>query len=325
MTVFLYGAYGTGNLGDDILLKSALESHPGDTRVIAYGRPFLKHPQDWIDHDAFIADPKAWLSQGDRLIFAGGGLFWAASHADVMRNCARAAREVGADVSIERIGSQGYHMNEEAVKELMSLSSSITVRDEHSAQILREAGMTDRARYEPDFALVMQDVPALAPSERCSIGFNHSATPFFHDPEHRKKALHIYGQLALQNPDVDFFHIPHTRHFRVMSQNDVVFGEYFWNASGGRIENVRFPDTVEELLGVYARMWGTMGWRYHLLATSLRMGIPTAFLGQMGGHKYGAISREHNLPQIDFDLTTGAIIGSANRFIDRVRQTRGGA
>ena len=320
MTTFLYGAYGTGNLGDDLLLKSALEVHGAGTVAISYGKPFLRNPPPWIDHDAFIADPAAYLSAGDRLIFAGGGLFWAASHADVMRRCALAARSVGCDVSIERIGAQGYHSNEEAVKELMSLCSSITVRDEHSVQILAAAGMTDRAVYEPDFALILKDAPVRKLAVKCAIGFNHSATPFFHDEQHRRKAIHIYAQLAIKHPDVDFIQISHTRHFRVMAQNDIVYGEYFWNGSGGRIANPPFVETVEDFLELYSRMWGTMGWRYHLLATSVRLGIPTAFLGQPGGHKYGALAREHSLPQINFDLPVEEILGSANRFVLRVKE-----
>lgn len=315
MTKFLYGAYGTGNLGDDLLLKSALEIHGKDAVVVSYGTPFLREIPNWVGHDPFIENPLEYLKPGDSLIYAGGGLFWAASHADVMLNCAKAARSIDCDVSIERIGAQGYHMNPEAVQQLMALCSSITVRDEHSVQLLKEAGMTDRAVYNPDFALVLKDAPPRNKAPRCTVGINHSATPFFHDEAHRRKTLEIYSRLVAANPDVDFVYIPHTRHFRVMSQNDIVYGEYFWNATGGRIKNPPFPATVEDFLELYAMMWGTIGWRYHLLATSVRMGIPTAFLGQLGGHKYGAIAREHKLPQINFDLSIPEILGSANRFV----------
>lgn len=315
MTTFLYGAYGTGNLGDDLLLKSALEIHGKDSVAVAYGAPFLRDAPIWIDHDAFIQDPSAFLAAGDRLIFAGGGLFWAASHADVMLNCAKVARSVGCDVSIERIGAQGYHSNPGAVKELITYCSTITVRDEHSVKLLVEAGITDRATYAPDFALVLQDVPDRVDWPCCRIGINHSATPFFHEDAHRRKTLEIYSRLAAANSDVEFVYIPHTRHFRVMAQNDVVYGEYFWNASGGRIEALPFSSTVEDFLDLYSTMSGTIGWRYHLLATSVRMEIPTAFLGQHGGHKYGAISREHDIPQINFDLGIPEVLGSANRFV----------
>lgn len=317
MTTYLYGAYGTGNLGDDILLKSAYAIHGDEAVAVCYGAPFLKNPPKWVPHDDFIAQPEAFLKAGDRLIFAGGGLFWAASHAEDMRKIALAAHKLGCDVAIERIGAQGVHMNTEAATEMMSVCSSISVRDVHSVELLKSLNVTSAAVYEPDFALVL-DMPARKPSAVPLFGINHSATPFFHDDQHRRKALHCYQVLAERATDVNFTYVPHTRHFRVLAQNDVIYGEYFWNATGGRVANPPFPNTVEDLLELYATLWGVIGWRYHLLATATRFGIPGAFFGQVGGHKYGAFAREHKLPQINFDLETREIIPSLERFVHRV-------
>tara|TARA_B100001179_G_C18565910_1_gene392763 strand:- start:24 stop:1016 length:993 start_codon:yes stop_codon:yes gene_type:complete len=324
MTTFLYGAYGTGNLGDDILLKSALQHHEKDTVAICYGRPFLEEQPQWIDHDAFIENPSEFISAGDQLIFAGGGLFWAASHADDMRKVALEANKIGADVSIERIGAQGVHSNIEAAQEMMAVCSRISVRDEHSVSLLKELNVTDAAIYEPDFAMVL-DIPERKMAEKPLFGVNHSATPFFHDPDHRKKALHCYQVLVERFPDVDFTYVPHTRHFRVLNQNDVIYGEYFWNATGGRMANPCFPNTVEELLQLYSTLWGVVGWRYHLVATATRFGAPAAFFGQLGGHKYGAFASEHKLPQIDFNLETRQIIPSLTNFVNKAIKANGSA
>lgn len=321
MTVFLYGAYGTGNLGDDLLLKSALGVHGTEAVAIAYGPPMLENPPTWIDHDTFIGAPQDYLRAGDRLIFAGGGLFWAASHAEDMKNVAMAAQKAGCDVAVERIGAQGVHSNLPAATEMMALCSSITVRDHHSVEILKSLNVTDRAEYQPDFALILDAIPARNPGSRPRIGVNHSATPFFYDEAHRRKTLHCYSEVvATFTDDVDFVYIPHTRHFRVLAQNDIIYGEYFWHATGRRMENTPFAHTVEELLATYATLSGVVGWRYHLLATALRFEIPAAFFGQMGGHKYGALSAEHKLPQINFDLETREIIPSLNRFVGMVQK-----
>lgn len=327
MAVFLYGAYGTGNLGDDLLLKSALQQHSGeDCRVIAYGRPFMRDAPDYIEHFEFVKSPTDYLAAGDTLIFAGGGLFWAASHAEDMANVAEAAIRSGCDVRIERIGAQGVHCNIEAAIHLCQIASSISVRDTDSVALLKQLGVTDRAIYEPDFVLVLRDAPARKKTARPAIAINHSATPFFRDAPHRKKALHIYSEVSARfADDVDFYYLPHTRHFNVMAQNDVIYGEYFWQASRGRIKPVPFPDTVEDLLEHYSRMSGVVGWRYHLQVTATLFGIERAFLGQMGGHKYGAFAREHKLPQIDFDKSTAEIIASAGRFVTRVIEAHASA
>lgn len=320
MATYLYGAYGTGNLGDDLLLKSALEQHSGeDCKVISYGRPFMENAPDYIDHFEFIRNPNKYLSPGDTLAFAGGGLFWAASHAEDMANAAAIAKRNGCNVRIERIGAQGVHCNIDAATRLCSTASFISVRDVNSVDLMSRLGVTDRAVYEPDFVLALKDVPKRRVTERPAIAINHSATPFFSDEGHRRKALHIYSEVsAAFAGEVDFYHIPHTRHFNVMSQNDVVFGEYFWQASKGRIQAIPFPKTVEELLQHYAGMSGVIGWRYHLQVTATLFGIPRAFLGQVGEHKYGAFAREHKLPMIDFDKPTADIIASAKRFVSIV-------
>ncbi|MDI6814063.1 MAG: hypothetical protein QMD99_22870, partial [Rhizobiaceae bacterium] len=164
-----------------------------------------------------------------------------------------------------------------------------------------------------------RDVPKRKKVDRPAIAINHSATPFFYDEAHRRKALHIYSELSERFSDtVDFHYLPHTRHFNVISQNDVIYGEYFWQASRGRIEPIPFPRTVEELLNHYSMMSGVIGWRYHLQVTATLFGIERAFLGQRGGHKYGAFAREHKIPQIDFDKPTSEIIASSGRFVTSV-------
>lgn len=320
MAYFLYGAYGTGNLGDDLLLRSALQQHSDkECRVIAYGKPYMANAPDHIDHFEFIKEPEKYLSAGDTLAFAGGGLFWAASHAEDMASAAAVAKRKGCDVRIERIGAQGVHCNLEAAKRLCADASFISVRDHNSVDLMKRLSVADRAVYEPDFVLVMQDLPGRRRAVRPAVTVNHSATTFFADEKHRKKALHIYAELsAAFNGEADFFYLPHTRHFNVMSQNDVVFGEYFWQASRGRIQPLPFPKTVEELLEHYASMSGVIGWRYHLQVTATLFGIPRAFLGQLGEHKYGAFAREHKIPMIDFDKSTAEIIASAKRFVSRV-------
>lgn len=324
--IYLYGAYGTGNLGDDAILKGALGLHGKENcSIIAYGRPLLNEEIDFIDHFEFIENPEKYLKRGDKLIFAGGGLFWAASHAEVMRKCAEAARGIGCTVEVERLGAQGVHVAVEDARRLFELSDRISVRDRFSVDLLKQLQITDRASYEPDFALMLQERPARnINKDRITVGISHSAVPFYHDERHRRKALHIYSELSKRYEDVcDFVYIPHTRHFNVIAQNDVIYGEYFWQASKGRIKALPFPESVEKLLEYYAGLDVVFAWRYHALVLATITGASAAFLGQPGGHKYGAFAKEHGLPQINFDLQPIEVIASAGRLVDRVRNERG--
>lgn len=318
MTTYLYGAYGTGNLGDDALLKSALECYgKQDTYAICYRKPMLEAPVDWIEHFEFVGNPNKYLKRGDRLIFAGGGLFWAFSHADVMANLATYASRLGCLILVDRIGTQGVNCNIEAARALFELCEEISVRDQASARILKDLQITDRAIVKNDLVLYLKDIPIPKSSlvDVTKIGINHSVSPFFFDPKHRDKTLHIYSRILDLVPEVQFYYIPHTRHFNVMCENDIITGEYFWKASNGRIESLPYPKSVEEWLKQYNELSGVMGWRFHMQVIATLLGKPAAHLGQLGGHKYGAFASENGLPQINFDAPIEAIIASAVRYV----------
>jgi hypothetical protein len=330
MTTFLYGAYGTGNLGDDLLLKGALLDHyDKQVKIVSYGLPKINGLTCFLEHFDFLKNPEKYLECGDTLAFAGGGLFWAGSHCNDMMNVAVKAKEIGCRVEIKRIGAQGFHSNTVAVRALMAIADEISVRDENSVEILRQYDVTDRAVYLPDYVLTLgeyikNEFPKTNENhKKVRVGINHSATPFYHNPEHRKKSLHIYSHIAHKYAnDVDFLYIPHTRHFNCIDQNDVIYAENFWHASRGLIATVNFPDSIDDLLRLYSGLDGAIGWRYHLLVLAKLFDIDSAFLGSSGGHKYGAFARENNVPQIDFDLNTNMIIQSFSRWIERLIQSK---
>lgn len=322
---YIYGAYGTGNLGDDLLLKAALEYHrslPDNAyiRIVAYGPPFLEEPGlDVIDHDNFIRHPELYLSGNSSLHFSGGGLFWAASHCDDMLRVAKRQKELGGEVHIERIGTQGFHKNPDSVKQLFAISDSNTVRDKMSASLLAKYDVFSGANPSQDYVLTLDTNPyPRHEASRPIVAINHSATVFYRDPEHRTKTLRIYKQLAQYfTGRVDFVHFPHTRHFRCIDQNDVIHGEQFWCHSGGLIKALPFPASAEDALRTFSTFSGAIGWRYHLLVLAKLFNIPSAYLGQPGEHKYGAFAQENMIPMINFDLDEKAVLGSCIRFVGR--------
>jgi polysaccharide pyruvyl transferase WcaK-like protein len=321
MTTYLYGAYGTGNLGDDALLKSALECYgTEDTYAVCYRKPFLRDSVRWIAHSEFTDNPTAFIKKGDRLILAGGGLFWSAAHADVMADLAVKAKKIGCAFLADRIGVQGVHFNPDAARTIFELCDEITVRDHESVKVLKDMNITDRAVARSDLVLYLKDLPTSRRDAKSvtRIGINHSVNPFFYDESHRRKTLQIYSKLADAFPHVKFVYIPHTRHFNVISENDIITGEYFWKFSNERIESLPFPKDVEGWLREFSKLSGVIGWRFHLMVVATVLGKPAAYLGQLGGHKYGAFASENGLPQINFDAPLEAIIESATRYVEMV-------
>lgn len=327
MATFLYGAYGTGNLGDDLLLKAALQEHSNEcVTAVAYAAPRLRGQPHWVEHNSFLASPSSHLSPGDRLIFAGGGLFWAASHTNDMLRVAQEADQLGCTVSIERIGAQGFQTDPDAVRQLMGICSSVTVRDKNSALILKKYHVTDRAEVSKDFVFCLKECISLqhklasaAPQHKLRVGINHSATPFFYDLAHRDKVLDIYTSLARTFRDsIDFIYVPHTRHFNVIAENDIIVGEWFWQRSRGLITAILWPSTAEDLLDVYATLDSCIGWRYHLLVLGTVFELPTTYLGAIGGHKYYSFAQEEQLNVIDFDQSTSQVIEQAEKRFQRL-------
>jgi len=323
-TKLLYGAYGTGNLGDDLLLKAALKHHRAISsdfhiKVVSYGKPYLEEEINFIDHDDFIANPAKYISAQTDLHFCGGGLFWAPTHCDDMLKVAAYQKSCGGSVHIERIGTQGFHCNPDAVKDLFLLSDSNSVRDKMSADILSENNVCDFANPSFDYVLTLNNsIYALEKPSKPTIAINHSATVFYRDAEHRTKSLRIYKRLALSFKDqVSFVYFPQTRHFRCIDQNDIITGEQFWCFSKGLIQPIPFPTTAEEALRTFSTFSGAIGWRYHLLVLAKLFSIPSAYLGQASGSKYVAFAKENAVPMINFDLNEETILQSCKRFVQK--------
>jgi polysaccharide pyruvyl transferase WcaK-like protein len=318
MVTFVYGAYGTGNLGDDLLLKSALQHHSDEEcRVVAFAKPLLRDDIPYIPNGEFIQEPGKFLARGDVIVFAGGGLFWSDEHIRTMLSIAEVASSVGSGVEVERIGVQGVNLDAEAARRFFSLASWITVRDANSVNLLRRLDITHRAAFEQDFVLAMDYLPTRNRPIRPRVGINHSAIPFVHDEKHRLKALKIYGELSRELVNVDFVHVPHTLHFTQSDQNDLFVGEQFQEYSNGRILPLPFPKFAEDLVDIYSGLTAAVGWRYHLNVLSTFVGIPSAVVCQDDEHKYRAYATENKIPLFDFDNEIEQLLPKLIDFISR--------
>lgn len=323
--LFLYGAYGTGNLGDDVILKAALQTYQNhDCRIICYGKPRINERIEIIDHYDFVNDPAKYLVAGDELVFAGGGLFWADQHIEEMCRSAEVAKGIGCIVRIERVGAQGIEIAPETARKLFNTCDAITVRDPDSVALVNELGVKPTVTYQRDYAFELQGRRTrLLRPDRIQIGLSHSAQSFFFDADHRNKAILIYYEIALRCKEIaDLVYVPHVRHYNVASENDVIYAEYFWQGSGGLITPLPMPESVEQLTEIYRSLDGMFAWRYHALALATRAGVPAAYIGELGANKYCALAQYYGLPQIDFALPVTDVVESAMRFVKIIAQAR---
>nr|WP_320196956.1 polysaccharide pyruvyl transferase family protein [Agrobacterium rosae]MDX8316899.1 polysaccharide pyruvyl transferase family protein [Agrobacterium rosae]MDX8316928.1 polysaccharide pyruvyl transferase family protein [Agrobacterium rosae] len=282
---------------------------------MAFGRPQLREDVPFLPNDEFVKDVAKLVTRDDRIIFAGGGLFWSDEHIRIMLSIAERARSNGCEVRVERVGAQGIHLDLEASRRLLSLCSFISVRDANSVDLLRRLNVTHRAFYVQDFVLDLDYNAEQSRLSRPTIGINHSATPFFHNPSHREKALQIYTDLAQELSDLDFVYVPHTVHFSQADQNDESVGEAFHRNSDGRIQTLPFPAHAEDLIDYYSGLTVAIGWRYHLNVLCKFVGIPSAIVCQDDEHKYRAFGIEHRLPIFNFDESTENLVRDIRGFI----------
>lgn len=310
---YIYGAYGAGNVGDDMLLKAALEYHEQfDTpiKVVAYGKPLLTNHVEWIDHFDFIKNKQKYLNSTTSLHFCGGGLFYASSHCDVMLALARYQKNIGGPVHLEKIGAQGFHCNVKAVKELFQIVNSNSVRDQMSVDILKRHDVCDHAVVDIDYVLTLdKNKITYEKPQEIVIGINHANTQFFYDREHRLKTMEIYTKLAKQfHGKIKFVYFPHVLHYKVKSQNDMYNGRCLQKYSEGLIEYLDFPRDVESALTTFSKFSGAIGWRYHLFVLAKLFNIPGIFVGQPDENKYNAIVNDNNFNFVNFNDDIDCIV-----------------
>jgi hypothetical protein len=321
---FLYGAYGAGNLGDDLILRAALAQYwkSEDTheslRVISFGRPQLQKYPEFMLQPSALENSQNLFSADSTLHFCGGGLFWDASHCDEMLRLAEAQRLAGGSVYVERIGAQGFHCNPGAVRSLLELAGTVSVRDQNSVDLLRRYGVFENATREEDFVLTLKINRAkfIQKTALPTIAINHAPTLFYSDVEHRIKIIRFYTALAREfSGKVQFVYLPMVRHRWCIDQNDVLVGEEISVGSGGLVRTCPPFDTAEALLECFPKFVAVVGWRYHLFVLAKLHGIAACFFGEMEEHKYLAFVKENNMSLVDFNLPEDESMMNLSSFI----------
>jgi polysaccharide pyruvyl transferase WcaK-like protein len=165
VTIYVLGAYGHGNLGDDFIGLSVvrhLRSRTNEAVALLAG-------EYWADAEDVGTQSRAnlarLLKRGDTLLVAGGGLFndrWASDYVKYYSSVILLARALGCRVHISGVGVEKLHTRKMRwLSELaFAVADESTVRDEASARELR----LKRPKVSTDLAWLSLETAGLGQS-----------------------------------------------------------------------------------------------------------------------------------------------------------------
>jgi len=310
------GAFGTGNLGDDLMLQAILKEEP-DANVVAYGPPCLPYDVRYIPTSEFMARPDHFLSMASSLDFGGGNLFWSLENLTDMLVLTQQAKLAGIPVRLQRVGLQGFEQNVRYSKLLLRMVDSVTVRDTQSLQIARELGRED-CEYVRDYAFELLDTEVSTNTRNApkKVGINFSDTAFVSDdPSHGDFITHISGifcALAQHFKGVlEFFYIPFCNHRFHKIESDLRAGCTLWASSGGLIQYVDDIHTTDDLIEYVKSVDMLIGRRFHMQVLGHGLGkVVIPLVSDIAERsKYTALARDHHVEAIPYTgVSQGFII-----------------
>ena len=308
------GAFGTGNLGDDLMLQSILLREPA-SRVVAYGPPRLREPVQFISYNRFMDSPETFFPGCSAVRFGGGSLFWSEENLIAMLVIAQRAKLAGLRVSLNKVGLQGFERNERYSRLLLSIVDEVTVRESHSEAVARYLGRNDVVR-ERDYAFDLfpeEPVPANTKNDIPVVGVNFSdirlSSSNPDDAGFKNHIAGIFSEIARRfEGALRFTYIPFCNHQSYEPENDMRAADVLWNDSKGKISYVEDVVTTDDLVDRVRGVDALLGFRFHMFVLGFALGKPVVPFVESHNRlgKYGAIARDHNCEPI---LYTGASQG----------------
>ena len=293
--VFVVGAYGTRNVGDEAIFDGARRRYPNAIQL------YINAPRSLpaVEVYSMLRGGNKFRPE-DTLVIGGGGLLYDAEAIRIFINLALRAREAGSAVRIERIGCEAaqpdYH---DVIIELFRLADSISVRSSTSQQIVRDICGSE-VEWQDDFALELAGDLPQSPPRRGHIPRIGLVTGGDHMEE-----IGSLIELVLENTSdraaapVRFVHIPHSVSHVALRNNDEVVGAKIAAGINGFLDGRQnafirtpFSDDPQEVLRTYAGLDGLISRRFHGLVFAHMMDLPV--LGLPGdGAKNTSFIKDH--------------------------------
>lgn len=292
---WIYGAYGVGNLGDDLLLYSALTKWGESCKVVSYGKPEIPFEVEWIHFKYFLNNFMELIKPGDVFIVGGGGVFWSKDHILQLNHFVINLKKIGCRVIFDCIGTQGSSYTPKVVQNLIDLSDDFSVRDYDCIRELKTQNIkTHKVKVKKDLSFDIdysKFEKIELKSDLKSIGLNY-AVPH-HDLVKYQQMKNVFCRISDKYSDeFKFFHIEHTIHKLNPKENDSIVSQDLNSISNGQIVGLN-PKNIQQLIGYYKNFHLTIGFRYHMSAISVNLGISNLALCN-GYGKYFGISEQNN-------------------------------
>lgn len=294
--VFVVGAYGTRNVGDEAIFDGARRRYPNAIQL------YINAPRNLpaVEVYSMLRGGNKFRPE-DTLVIGGGGLLYDAEAIRIFINLALRAREAGSAVRIERIGCEAaqpdYH---DVIIELFRLAESISVRSSTSQQIVRDiCGL--EVEWQDDFALELAaDLPQSPPCHG-----NIPRIGLVTGGDHMEEIGPLIELVLEHTSDraaapVRFVHIPHSVSHVALRNNDEVVGAQIAAGINGFLDGRQhafirtpFSDEPQEVLKTYAGLDGLISRRFHGLVFAHMMNLPV--LGLPGdGAKNTSFITDHS-------------------------------
>lgn len=303
------GAFGTGNLGDDLMLQAILKEER-NVNVVAYGPPCLADDFPYILTSEFMARSTYYISNATSLDFGGGNLFWSLENLSDMLVLTQQAKLLGLPVRLMRVGLQGFERNEIYSKLLLSLVDSMSVRDTQSLHIAHQLGREDCV-YVRDYAFELFDEIEFLQASRFPIkkvGINFSDNRFtsmsVSDEQFKLHISGIFSELARYfEGSLEFFYIPFCNHRSHLVENDLIAGAILWEASDGLIQYSEGISTTDDLIEEVKTLDVLLGRRFHMQVLGHGLGKVVIPLVQnvMEYTKFNALARDKKNVSIPYE------------------------
>jgi len=298
MNKFAFGAYGTGNLGDDAILEGMRRVYGKDLIAVCSHPEAISLPS--IDMENFLT----LVSAGDFVIFGGGGLFYSSAAVKEMETLAKTCLERGAIVECHGVGIEGtvWEEDKDSIRNFAQCMRAITVRSKKSLELLASIGVS--AKYTADFGFNLVS-PKMREHRGRHIGLVITA-PFSNQPEMERLA-----KIVQELTQIGIVHlIPHVRHFTGFGANDCLAAEYLFVQAHRPTQVIIEPwaGTPTKLLEQYNQMDFILTMRFHGMVLGMvcnRMSKEKIGLACLTADlKYTAFANENNIPTYDFkDIT----------------------
>jgi polysaccharide pyruvyl transferase WcaK-like protein len=320
--VFAYGSFGSNNVGDEAILEGILRLYP---KCRQFYSNKLRTGRGEFAQTAIKT--QGYFRPGDYLIIGGGGLLYDRPTVSLMADLAQTAKRAGAIVDILRLGceaAQNSYASE--IRRLVSQARRVTVRSSESREIMQRMLGRDFP-VEFDFAFLLRPETLALPrllNDETTIGIVTASTSLA-DIQAIAGVIKTHTKKASRR--LRFVHIPHSRSYFNLENNDRITAEEIWTSAEMHhawdetaFEPLAYDGDQLRVLKRYKSLDGIVSSRYHGLVFAKLTETPALALGS-NLIKLQGFLRDHASPLLSATIASSLARNFAP-FLDTVAATR---